>query len=276
MSAYVSNLKDLLNSWGDAFAKRNGTSLVGIQMQYKQPSSQSTPSLSFRVWNVHYTGQGDSSPLPGLVITDTTTNNTDIQQTSEFKRTKSSTSTFTWAMKEAISVGVSLEVDIGVPSIASAMTTITTKISMESTQSITKQETQSWEIDRNVAVPPHSRVDMTWSIIERNIQATFECDVVITNAVWVTFEERVNPDRGNIWSRDWIMPIEFIFESMDNIGFAYPSQYTRDLSSVVYKASGVCSAALGLTTTFDLEQKPLTEDTPALRYRENVLPVNLK
>ena len=141
MSAYVSNLEDVIKSWGDAFAKRNGTSLVGIQMQYN-PSKQPIP-LNFKVTNVHYTGQGDSSPLPGLVITDTTTNNTDIQQTSEFKWTKSTTSTFTWTIKEAISVGVSLEVDIGVPSEASTKTSVNSQISLDSTQEVTKQETET-------------------------------------------------------------------------------------------------------------------------------------
>ena len=116
---------------------------------------------------------------------------------------------------------------------------------------------------------------MTWTIIEKNIQATFACNVIITNGVWVTFKEPVNPDRGNQWLTNWLMPIEFIFSSMDDIGVTYPSQYTWSAGCVIYRVSGLCSASLGLTTTFDLEQKPLEGDAPVVHYNENVLPANL-
>ena len=274
MSSYVSNLADVIKRWGDEFAKRNGTGnrLLGIKMQY---SGQPIPPLSFKVTNVHYTSQGNSSDLPGIVVTDKEINDTDLQQTSVFKRTESTTSSFTWTMKEAISVGTSLEISVGLPLEASVKATITADISVSSTQSITKIETQSWEIDRNVAVPPRTRVDMTWSIIKKQIQAEFQCDVVITNAVWITFEHPVNPDRGTIWSAQWLMPIEFIFKSMDGMGVEYPPQYTWTDSCVIYTATGICSAALGLTTTFKLKQTPLngSRTQPHEYTQQTVVPV---
>ena len=259
MSSYVSNLLEVITIWGNEFAKRNGTGnkLLGIKMQYNPSGMPHDPPLSFRVTNVHYTDKGTGSDLPGFVVTDSEINDTELQQNSVFKRTESTTSTFTWTMKEAISVGISLEFDVGVPPIASAKTTISAKISVSSTQSSTKTETQSWEIDRNVAVPPRTRVDMKWSIIKKKIQANFECDVVITKYVLVTFEHPVNPDRGTIWSASWYMPIEWIFKSMDDMRVKYPPQYTWTPGSVIYTATGICSAALGLTTTFDLKQTPL-------------------
>ena len=273
MSSYVSNLEDVIKSWGNEIAKRKGTSLDDIQMQY-DPSAEETSHLplSFKVTNVHYTGQGDSSDLPGLVITDATTNDTDVKQTSVFKRTESTTATFTWTMTEAISVGISLEFAVGVPPIASAKTTITTNISVSSTQSSTKTETQGWEIDRNVTVPPKSRVDMTWTIIEKNIQGNFKCDVVITNNVLVTFEDDVNLNDDDDWSTAWFVPIVWLFVSMDDMGVEYPSQYSCTGGSVIFTAAGFCSSALGLDTSFKLKQTSLNDPTVTRQYTQKAVP----
>lgn len=274
MSSYVSNLEDVIKSWGNAVAKQYGTSLAGIQMQY-DPSAAHTsdPPLKFKVTNVHYTGQGDCSDLPGLVITDTTTNGTDLKQTSVFKRTESTTATFTWTMKEAISVGISLEFGVDVPPVASAKTTITANISVSSTQSSTKTATQSWEIDRNVTVPPRSRVDMTWSIIEKEVQANFECDVVITNYVWVTFSDPVALNDVDEPNKNWFASIDWIFWSMDNMGVKYPSRYSRtNHGTVIFKAAGFCSSALGLDTSFDLKQTHLNALTATRQYTQKAVP----
>ena len=272
MSSYVSNLEDVIKSWGNAVAKKYGTSLAGIQMQY-DPSAENTSDLplKFKVTNVHYTGQGDCSDLPGLVITDTTTNGTDLKQTSDFKRTESTTATFTWTMKEAISVGISLEFGVDVPPVASAKTTITANISVSSTQSSTKTTTQSWEIDRSVTVPPRSRVDMTWAIIKKKVQANFACDVVIINNVRVIFSDPVALN-GDEPYEHWFVPIDWIFWSMDNMGVQYPSQYSWTHGSAIFKAAGFCSSALGLDTSFDLKQTRLNALTATRQYTQKAVP----
>ena len=103
MSSYVSNLLEVITIWGNEFAKRNGTGnkLLGIKMQYNPSGMPHDPPLSFRVTNVHYTDKGTGSDLPGFVVTDSEINDTELQQNSVFKRTESTTSTFTWTMKEA-------------------------------------------------------------------------------------------------------------------------------------------------------------------------------
>ena len=178
-------------------------------------------------------------------------------------------------MKDSVNVGSYLDFEIGVPPIASATTNITERIPVCPTQSVTKQETQDWEIDRNVIVPPHTRVDMTWAIKKKKIEATFTVDVIITNSVWVTFKDKVNPNNGNQWLRNWLMPIDYTFRSMEVIGVVYPSQYTWTYGSVIYKASGVCTAAVGLATTFSIEQTPLKGGDPSIHYEDNIVPAIL-
>ena len=232
------------------------------------PASGQTCMLHIIVWltirnigakavNVHYKGQGVAIDLPGMVVTDT--NDTSLQQKSTFKNAKTTTSSFTWTTTEAISVGISLEFGVGVPPIASAKTTITTTISFESMQSKTETETETWEIDREVIVPPHTQMDMTWTITEKQSSATFYADIILTGyiAIWNADKVDVNNPGGGDLHFLWFIPIDQAFRQMQHWGISVPSQYTINHGSVTYHASGECRGKSGIATSFNLKESTL-------------------
>ncbi len=260
-SQHISDLQDLAQQWGDAFSKHFGTTCRWVDLLATRPemTQYQKYKIGAKVTNVSYEGSGTAIDMPGIVVTDQTINDTSLVQTSIFKHTKSTSSTFTWTIEEAISVGISLTVKIGVPLVCSATTNITANISFDSTQSDTKTETQDWEIDRQVSVPPRTQVDMTWTINEKQSSATFHGDVVLTGYVAIWNNDKIdvnNPDGGDKhWL--WFVQIDEAFSQMKDWGIAVSSLYTIGSGSVTYRASGDYGGVSGFNTTFQLKQSPL-------------------
>lgn len=200
--------------------------------------------------NFSYEGNGTAIDMPGVVVTDQTINDTSLVQKSIFKHTKSTTSTFTWTVKEAIDVGISVSVTAGVPLVCSSTTKITADISFDSTQSKTETETQSWEIDREVSVPPRTEVDMTWTINEKQSSATFHADIVLTGyiAIWNNKKIDINNPGGDDKHWLWFIPIDEAFNQMKDLGVPVTSLYTIGSGSVAYRASGDYIGMSGFNT----------------------------
>ena len=271
MSQYVSDLSDLAKQWGNAFSQHHGTTceLTDLHATHHRMANYQKYKIGAKVANVHYKGQGVAIDLPGVVVTDTVENDTSLQQKSTFKNAKTTTSSFTWTTTEAISVGISLEFGVGVPPIASAKTTITTNISFESTQSKTETETETWEIDREVIVPPHTQMDMTWTITEKQSSVTFYADIILTGyiAIWNAHKIDINNPGGGDLHYLWFIPIDHAFRQMQHWGISVPSQYTINHGSVIYHASGECHGKSGIATSFNLKESTLitTKNSEAKR-----------
>ena len=263
MSEYVSNLQILAQQWGDKFSQHYGTTCKWIDLHAtnRDMANYQQYKIAAKVTNVHYLGNGTAIDMPGIVVTDTTTNDTSLEQDSVFKHTKTTTSSFTWSMKETISIGFSLSFTVGVPEVASATTSMTTDLSLESTQGQTKTESQSWEIDRNVKVPAQTRMDMVWTITQKQSSATFYADVILTGyiAIWNNDKIDVNNPGGSDKHWLWFIPIGSAFTQMKSWGISVPSQYTINSDgSVTYSASGQCQGESGFNTTFTLKETPLS------------------
>ena len=218
--------------------------------------------IEAKVSSVNYQGSGTAIDKPGVVVTDKTINDTSVEQKSVFKRTKSTTSSFTWTVNEAINVGITLTERVGVPLVCSSTTSITASISFSSTQSETETESQSWEIDREIAVPAHTEVDMTWTINEKQSTANFNADIVLTGyfAIWNKDKVDVNNPGGSDKHWLWFIPIDEAFKQMNSFGIPVPSLYTTGPGSVTYTASGDCTGVSGFNTTFQLKQTPLPKN----------------
>lgn len=163
-------------------------------------------------------------------------------------------------MDKAIDVGISITQKVGVPLVSSTTTNISADISFDSTKTNTKTETQAWEIDREVSVPPHTQVDMSWTINEKQSTATFYADVVLTGyiAIWNNDKIDFNNPGGTNKHWLWFIPVEEAFKEMTEWGVSVPSLYTIGSDSVTYSASGDCKGVSGFSTTFWLKQTPLT------------------
>lgn len=244
MTQYVSDFYSLVHQWQDKCAEKESDVVVITGSPDDLITSRGYRTDVY-IKNVRYEGNGDALDTPGLVTTDSNTNGTDRDQTTVFKYTKTTTTSFTWTLKEGVKLGLKTEFDVGVPPIASAKTTLSAELSFDATQGQTKTDTVTWQIDRNVIVPAHTHVDMTWTIVEKKITATFFADVHISGSV-------------SVGGEDWecTRPLDEAFKDMKEWGIDVPSQYTVDnyRGEVIYKASGECKGKLGMQTTFNLKQ----------------------
>ncbi len=270
---YFSDLQLLAQKWGDKFSQHYGTTCKWIDLHAtnRDMAQYQTYKIAAKVTNVRYNGNGTTADMPGLVVTDTTTNDTSLEQESQFKQTKSTTSSFTWTTMVGISVGISLSATVGVPEVASATTSLTTTISLESTASNTESETISWEIERSVKVPAHTKMDMVWTINQKRSNATFVADVILTGyiAIWNNDKIDVNNPGGSNKHWLWFFPINQVFNQTREWGGSVPSEYSIGSSSVTYKASGLYNGESGYDTTFTLKETPLSLTESLLSLTES-------
>ena len=250
MTNYVSDLQTLADEWGRAFSEHFGTTCLWVDLHAKrrEMAQYQKYKISTKAENARYEGKGTLISVPGIVTTDTETNDSSVQQSEVFKYSKETTSTFTWTLKEGINVGVTVKFEAGVPPIASGSTTLSVNMSFEATQSKTEKQTVKWEIDRNVVIPPYSKLDMIWTIKQDRVSCKFYADVIIGGyfAIWNRDRIDVNNPGGNDKHCLWFIPITMAFNQMDQWGISYPSEYTYSGWSMKFQASGDCVGEAGM------------------------------
>lgn len=203
--------------------------------------------ISSKVLKVWYSQNYKEVPLPGQILTSSFNNNSGGVGSAHFKKSKQTTTTFSWSITEGIELGISEEITAGVPEVAQSKTTLSVKLSLSSTQGQSKSETESWEIDRTISVPAHTDIEMTWAINESDITATFYADIEITGyfAIW-------NNDKVN---GHWLyfVPVANAFRQMQKWGISIPKNYSIKGNSVIYRAKGECKGQAGVNDVFSVK-----------------------
>lgn len=269
MSNKIENLQDLATKWGNESSKRNGTTCRWVKLHAEGWGMDQYPQykISSRVLKVWYDQNYDEVPLPGQILTSSFNNDSDGVGSAVFKKSKQTTTSFTWSITEGLELGISEEITAGVPEVAQSKTTLSAKISLSSTQGETKSETNTWEIDRTISVPPYKSIEMTWAINEAKITATFYADIEITGffAIW-------NNDKVN---GHWLyfVPVANAFRQMKEWGMQIPSQFSIQGNSVIYHAKGECAGQSGLNDVFSVKNtngsEMLLSDMPVEVDTEN-------
>lgn len=261
MTEHVNDLYSLAKQWGERFSKEHGTSCkwVDLHASRKDMHEYKQHKISSRVTNVRYVPKESIyKDLPGTIITDSVTNDTSLEQESTFKRSKTTSSSFTWGMKESLSIGYSEKLQVGVPDAETTTTTLSVDLTLESTQSQTKTETKTWEIDRDVRVPAKTKVDMTWTISQKEVTATFYADVILTGQIAIWNKDKIDINHPDNKDKHWLWFINIAdaFRQMKSWGIHVPPQYSIHGNSVTFKASGQCRGESGYSTTFQLKETP--------------------
>lgn len=211
--------------------------------------------VAARVSNVRYE-DSTTVDLPGVPITYAAINDSDVEQNQKFKHTKDTTNHFTWSLKETISTGIPLSANVGVPPGCSFTTAMSTEISFDSPQTKTESETKTWETDHSPVLPPHCRIDITWTIKEKECSGTFYADIILTGhfAIWTKDKVDINNPSGSDKRRLWFIPVDEAFNQMKDFGVSVPPLYTVGAGSVTYRASGECKGVSGFNTEFSMAQ----------------------
>lgn len=249
MSKKIENLADLANQWGKQFSKRNGTTRKWVDLHAKKEDMKKYRKykIKSKVLKVWYDQNFDKVSLPEQIMTSSFNNDSDGVGTATFNKSKETKTSFTWSITEGLELGLSQEITAGVPEVAQSKTKLSTKISLNSTQEKTKSETNQWEINREISVPAHKSIEITWAIKEAKVTATFYADIEITGyfAIWN------NKKVDGHWL--WFIPVEDAFREMKKWGIKIPSQFSIKDNSVIYRAKGKCTGQAGLNDVFTVK-----------------------
>ena len=265
----ISDLPDLIRQWSREFARRHDTTCewTDLHAQRGDMSDYQEFKIDVKVINIHYEADADSFEMPGYVVEDTSTNDTDLPQLSIFKQRKTTVSTFKWTMTEAINTGGDGKtLRIGVPSFVASRIDLSTDLSIGSTTEVIQTEEQTWDIERHVTVPPRTRMDMIWTINEEGATGTFTADVIITGhvACWLTDETDINTPDGDDEHYLWFLKITLVFEQMREYGIPFPEQYYIIPGAVVFRVVGKCRGEFGYDTEYKLTQTNLNASKKTL------------
>lgn len=113
-------------------------------------------------------------------------NGSSVANKQNFTVSKTTTETFSWSLKEAISTKVSGEA--GIPFVAEGKVEVA--ISFEGTQSKTITETRTWSHSTDINIPPKKRIVTTFVVSQGKYLVPFRAKVPVRGKVWIQFASR--------------------------------------------------------------------------------------
>jgi Clostridium epsilon toxin ETX/Bacillus mosquitocidal toxin MTX2 len=122
------------------------------------------------------------------------TNDTGVQNSQTFTVDKTTSDSFTWSLTEALKV--SSKFKVGIPFVGDSETTV--ELSFESTQSQTTSVSRHWGYSAQVQVPPHSKIETSFSILEGNIDTAFTARFQVRGYMKISFDIS-NPGQRPDW-----------------------------------------------------------------------------
>lgn len=255
----TNTLQQITDAWGNWFSKQNGTSCRftastnygshGDLDQYHQYQTNAT--IQGIVYN------GNSPPVGGSTVAYELwyDNDTVLQQQNSFKETRTSMQSFTWSITQALSIGIEISATEGVPAVASSSQKVTVSLSLSSTQGATSSNTQTWEANTPINIPPNSSVKADMVISSQSYNVNFTESVLLQGYVAIWNNDKVN---GH-WL--WFHPIESIFQDCINNNIIDTSGYSVIAGGVTTQAKGVFTGSQGISVGITAMQYPLRSST---------------
>jgi hypothetical protein len=194
---------------------------------------------------IEYYGEPDSQINPQWGAEQVMTNNSSLEQSQTVLLSKSTTSTFSYQFQEGFEIGMSAEFAVGVPPIASAKTTISTKVTFAATQAQTNTEQKTWTVQQPIRVPPHTEVTAVLLIDEMRFSQRFHSKCTLGGYVCSNSPDRID---GHYF---WFHPVVSIFQKFPQKGF------TPLGSTVQYEGDGVFDGLMGVRTNLRIDEHPI-------------------
>lgn len=266
MSA-IPNLDAIFKQYGDEWCRARGGKCDRMNVVQKGYEDR---ALKVSDQHIQYYDSADSQIEPQTGSVQTMDNDTSVSQTQTVNLSKTTSSSFTWQLQEGFELGMSAEFAVGVPPIASAKTTISTKLSFSSTQSKTESESRTWQISQPIAVPPRTSVTATLLIDEQRFSQPFHAVCTLSGYVCSNSPDRVD---GHYF---WFHSIASILSRFPQPGFT-----VLPGGNVLYSGDGMFEGLMGVRNRVSITEKPLdhTADgvktyvlTPALFQGAGIAP----
>lgn len=256
----MNSLQQITDAWGTWFSKAHGTSCkftastnYGSQGDLNKYHQYQTNAL---VQNIVY--EGNTPPTGGSIIAYELwyNNDTSLQQQNIFQEVRTSTSTFTWSITQALSIGVEISATEGVQNVASSSQKLTVNLSLSSTLGETITDTQTWQVNSPINVPPNSSVKADMVISTQSYNINFTQTVLLQGSVAIWNNDKIEL-KPNDWHRLWFIPIESVFQDCINNNIIDTSGYTITAGGVLATAKGVFTGSQGVSVGVTAKQFPL-------------------
>jgi hypothetical protein len=112
------------------------------------------------------------------------TNGTSVEDEQTFTVDKTTADSFTWSITEGIEVGSEFEVKV--PFVGDAKSSI--KLNFSSTQGQTTSVERHWGYSAKIPVPPHTKVQTTFSVLEGEINTPFTATFQVRGYMKISFD----------------------------------------------------------------------------------------
>ena len=266
----MNSLQQITDAWGNWKAQQFGTSCRFTASTNYASQSDLDGAHEYQVTatdqGIAY--DGNSPPVDGSTVAYELwyDNGTSVQQSETFQETQTSMQSFTWSITEALSIGIEVSATEGVPNVASSSQKVTVTLSLSSTQGATSSQTQTWQVNTPIQVPPNSSVKADMVISTQSYNINFTESVLLQGYVAIWYRDQV---QGH-WL--WFYPIEEVFgECIDN-NIIDTTGYSIVGGGVTTQASGVFSGSQGVSVGVSAKQYPVRGSSSAKLKEEPTTP----
>lgn len=128
-----------------------------------------------------------NSGTPESIDSATFTNNTDAQDTKSFKKGGSITAAFSTSTTQGIKIGAQTTLETGIPFLAKGQVTLSAEGSFSSTSNTTTTQTQTFETQDTINIPPRSRVEVSLVVDLLQYTGTVTAKVQVGGRVFINF-----------------------------------------------------------------------------------------
>ena len=253
MSNEISNFQTICTDWGKWFSKQHGTTCNWVRLHAEGKAMKQYNKYKIKVEKCegpHVVRKIVTEAEPYL-YDENFTNDTDIEQSSNFEHKVSMTATFTSSVTSGIKVGLDVSSEIEIPLEAKEKIKLSTEINLSSTQSKTVSKTQEWSISQPVKVPPHKKVNAAVCVNKMNYDIDYTMDVVISGFVAIWNKSKIDLGDGKHWL--YFFPVAHVL-----IDKPYPGYAVRG-NKVVFTTKGKIKGVQGVEATVVLTQQPLPD-----------------
>ncbi len=254
------SLQQLTDTWGNWFAAQNGTSLHWTESTNYADHSELDDWHQYQVsatcLGIVY--DSNSPPTNGSDATQEVwyDNNTAVQQDESLTYTHSSTTTYTWAITESISIGIEISATEGPPALSSTQK-LSVTMALSSTQTQQATSTQSWNVVTPIKVPPNSSLKCDAAISMQTYDINFTQQVQLSGYINVWFNDSVIINGSPASHYCWFIPIEQVFQDIIANNLANTAGYQITSNGVATTASGTFSGSSGISVGVTTTQYPL-------------------
>jgi len=166
---------------------QNAIDIIKKQIQGRYPDNKFRFvkfDYRFEMVSIKYEDLTFHDQKPEVLQTSEYTNDTSVENKQAFAVDKTTSNSFAWSITEGIELGSEFEVSI--PFVGDTKSSI--KLNFSSTQQQTTSVVRHWKYEAQIPVPPRSKVETTFSVIEGKVDTGFVATFQVRGFLRIEFD----------------------------------------------------------------------------------------